>query len=124
MLPGHTCSECHARSNAASGEGDAPLFGFAGTLFPSSHEPDDCLGSGADGALFTVTGADGVSFSSTVNASGNFFVETSALVLPFTAKVSFDGRERRMAVAQYDGECNGCHSAEGIKGAPGRILLP
>jgi mono/diheme cytochrome c family protein len=27
-------------------------------------------------------------------------------------------------VAQYDGECNSCHTAEGLKGAPGRILLP
>jgi hypothetical protein len=124
MLPGHACTSCHAQSNAASGEGDAPIFAFAGTLFPSPHEPDDCVGSASEGATVTITGADGMTFSATANTSGNFFLETNALELPFTAQVAFEGRRRRMAVPQSVGDCNECHTVRGNDGAPGRILLP
>src|SRR4051812_20481329 len=47
MMPGRACNACHAEQNASSGEGDAPIFAFAGSVFPTEHEPDDCVASGA-----------------------------------------------------------------------------
>ena len=51
MMPGRACTSCHALSNSASGEGDAPIFAFAGTLFSTAHEPDDCFDSRVEGAI-------------------------------------------------------------------------
>jgi hypothetical protein len=124
MMPGYACTSCHAAANAASGEGDAPIFAFAGTLFPTAHEPDGCIGSGAEGARVTVTGADGQMFTASANAAGNFSFETLALVLPYTAKLEFEGRERTMLLSQVNGDCNACHTQAGVQGAPGRMVLP
>jgi hypothetical protein len=44
--------------------------------------------------------------------------------LPFTAKVTFQGREIVMTTPQTDGDCNSCHTETGANGAPGRIKLP
>lgn len=124
MMPGHACTSCHVQENAASGEGDAPIFAFAGTLYPSGHEPDDCVGASAEGAEVIVTGADGKSFSALANGVGNFALEADGLILPVTAKVVFQGRERRMETPQPAGDCNLCHTAAGANLAPGRIVLP
>lgn len=122
MMPGHACIACHVEDNAASGEGDAPVFAFAGTLYATAHEPDDC--AGAEGAEVVVTDARGAVFTTTANRSGNFFVETSGLMKPFRASVRFRGRERAMVTPQTDGDCNWCHTATGANSAPGRIVLP
>lgn len=124
MMPGHACNTCHAESNAATGEGDAPIFAFAGTVFPTGHEPDNCVGSAAEGAMIVVTDAKGKQFSATVNYNGNFSFEDDAFTYPLHAKVVFHGRERVMLTPQTNGDCNHCHSAEGIEAAPGRIALP
>ena len=124
MMPGRACNECHASANAASGEGDAPIFAAAGTLYPSGHEPDDCIGSGTEGAVVVVTGADGVSHEATANKVGNFFLEDLTLQMPIRARVIYKGRTREMLLPQNTADCNHCHSPTGREAAPGRIVLP
>jgi hypothetical protein len=124
MMPGHACNACHAAVIASTGE-EAPLFRFAGTVYPTGHEPDDCVGAASYGAEVWVTDATGFILSARVNRSGNFLLETrTPFPPPYTAKVRFEGRERRMEITQPDGDCNGCHTATGANGAPGRIVLP
>jgi len=123
MMPGRACISCHADTVAATGE-DAPIFLFGGTLFPTGHEPDDCIADAAEGAQVIVTDATGAVFAATANATGNFSLDEGRLVPPFRAKVVFEGRERAMSLEQTNGDCNACHSAEGEQGAPGRIVLP
>lgn len=123
MMPGHACNTCHEEENAASGEGDAPIFGFAGTVFPTGHEPDNCIASGSVGAQVIVTDAMGKVHTAEVNATGNFLFEDT-IVYPYRAKVVFQGRERQMDLKQNSGDCNSCHTAAGASEAPGRIVLP
>ena len=124
MGPGRACNSCHADSNVASGENDAPLFGFAGTVYPSAHEPTDCIGAASEGAEIEVTDATGKVWTQAVNATGNFSEDGVGFTYPYSAKVRFQGRERSMLGAQPIGDCNLCHTEQGDEGAPGRILLP
>lgn len=124
MGPGRACIGCHADSNAATGENDAPIFAFAGTVYPTAHEPIDCIGSGSEGAEIEITDADGRVFTQVANHSGNFFDEPQAFSYPYRAKVRFQGRERAMVAPQLIGDCNSCHTEQGLEAAPGRILLP
>jgi hypothetical protein len=117
MNPGRACLDCHATMHG-------PTLTIAGTVYPTAHEPDLCDGAnGANGAAVVITGADGQTVTLTPNAAGN--IDTAAPVkFPFTAKVTFEGRERAMSAKQTSGDCNGCHTQAGASGAPGRILLP
>ncbi|HEY3257045.1 MAG TPA: hypothetical protein VGJ91_23975 [Polyangiaceae bacterium] len=124
MGPGRACIACHADANVASGENDAPIFAFAGTVYPTAHEPTDCVGSAAEGAEIEISDADGRVFIEVANQSGNFFDQPSAFRSPYRAKLRFQGRERVMAAAQVSGDCNSCHTELGAEAAPGRILLP
>jgi hypothetical protein len=128
MDPGDACVGCHAR-----GEGGIPAF--AGTVYPSAHEPTLCLGADGtrnySGAQIVVTDATGASFTAPVNAAGNFYTSRRTTVSPpLKAKIVFMGRERQMLTPAPTGDCNSCHTqdgattvAGGIK-APGRIILP
>ncbi|MCA3012104.1 MAG: hypothetical protein INH41_06830 [Myxococcaceae bacterium] len=123
MNPGRACLSCHARVNADKGEAETP-DGIGGTVYPSAHEPDLCNGL-PGGAVVVVRGANGVEFRLPVNAAGNFFMyDTATLRRPFTARVEFQGRVRRMQTPQQSGDCNGCHTEAGAQGAPGRVLAP
>ena len=51
-------------------------------------------------------------------------IPTRFVLPPYTAKVLFGGRVREMIERQTDGDCNGCHTEDGAKDAPGRIVLP
>jgi hypothetical protein len=124
MNPGRTCIDCHVQANAASGEQDAPPFAFAGTVYPTPHEPDQCVGSSSEGATVEVTDAHGTVTTVPVNAVGNFFLESESFAFPFKARVFFQGRVRAMVAPQDHGECNGCHTEAGHNKAPGRIVLP
>ncbi len=119
MNPGRACIDCHTR------ERKAPRFSVAGTLYPTAHEPDDCFG--VDGvskrARVILTGSDGRDVELAVNEAGNFYSK-GAVAMPYRARIVVDGRERAMAAAQTNGDCNTCHSEKGSQGAPGRILLP
>jgi hypothetical protein len=119
MSPGQACNHCHA-------QGEGPTLAIAGTVYPSAHEPDDCLAAGVDGAIVEITDANKQVFDLTVSSySGNFRTHKGqAIATPYTAKVMFQGRVRAMATPQTEGDCNYCHTQSGSSGAPGRILLP
>ena len=117
------------------GRGEARTFAFAGTVYPSAHEPDRCYGAdgtaGARGAQVVVIDGNGQSFTASVNSAGNFLLRGS-ITPPLKAKVVFMGRERVMIGAVPHGACNSCHTQSGTTTimsptamkAPGRILLP
>jgi mono/diheme cytochrome c family protein len=120
MLPGRACIACHSQPGGDQG----PRFLFAGTVYPSAHEPDDCNGAGD--AVIEVTDADGVVRTATALSSGNFFVDgdPATLPTPITARVLYGGKVLPMATPVTTGDCNTCHTQEGKEGAPGRIILP
>jgi len=118
MNPGRACISCHASN------GEAPQFTIAGTIYPTGHEPDLCNGAnGTNGARVVVVDAANHTVTLTPNAAGNFSY-TGTIATPYTAKVTYQGRERIMPVAQTSGDCNSCHTQNGSSGAPGRITLP
>jgi mono/diheme cytochrome c family protein len=121
MRPGQACLSCHAQS----GGDDAPTTGFAGTVYQTAHEPDDCNGvNGKTAAVqVVITDAAGKTFTLTPNSVGNFYRST-AFKPPYTAKVIANGKTRAMKTPQRDGDCNACHTERGAESAPGRIFLP
>ena len=117
MNPGMACIACHSTMNG-------PDLTIAGTVYPTGHEPDLCFGAdGTKGVSVVITGADGQTIALTPTPSGDFHLGTG-VTMPFTAKVTYMGRERAMTAAQTTGDCNGCHTQSGANGAPGRITLP
>lgn len=117
MEPGHACITCHAQQGG-------PSFNVGGTVYPTGHEPDDCNGSAAGGAVVTVTDRNGATASFTVSSASGNFHGTASLAFPITAKVTFQGRTRSMGTAVPTGDCNSCHTQTGASSAPGRITLP
>jgi hypothetical protein len=122
MQPGEPCLTCHSN------------LGFAGTVYPTAHEPSQCYGANgtttAARAQVVVLDSSGNSFTAEINAAGNFN-SPAVVVPPLRAKVLFMGRERVMIGAVPDGNCNGCHTQLGTTTAmdttvpaPGRIILP
>lgn len=115
MNPGVACLACHKSKRVG------------GTLYPTGHEPDLCNGIG-DGAQVIIADASGATYTLPVAASGNFQLKgvagATSLKMPYTAKVVYNGKTRAMLSAQYDADCNACHSASGTQGAPGRVTLP
>jgi len=119
MNPGLACISCHASSG-----GEAPLFQIAGTVYATGHEPNLCNGAnGTNGARVVIVDAVNRTVTLTPNSAGNF-TYTGALTTPYTAKVTYQGRERIMVPSQTSGDCNSCHTQNGTSGAPGRITLP
>jgi len=117
MHPGKACISCHTT------KADAPALTVAGTVYPSAHEPDDCV-SRVSGATVVLTGADGATVTLSVDSfSGNFSYQ-GPLARPYKAKVVASGKERVMSKAQTNGDCNSCHTQSGTEDAPGRILMP
>ena len=115
MYPGWDCNNCH-RSN-----GEGPMFSIDGTVMPGVHEADGC--GGTAGATVRITDANGVVHELGTTQTGNFYT-TARIATPYTATVSYGGRELAMVTPQSDGDCNSCHSVEGTGGAPGRIYEP
>ncbi len=127
MLPGQACNACH-RTRAMRF-----LMGFAGTVYPTGHEPDTCVGvdGEARGTRVVVTDAKGQELVLPVRASGNFAAlrsepSVTRLTGPFGIRVEEGGRVRRMqrTLVAGEGDCNGCHTEQGTNGAPGRIAAP
>ncbi|UJR82245.1 hypothetical protein [Sandaracinus amylolyticus] len=120
MHPGAACIACH------TSRGDGPRLTIAGTVFPSAHEPTDCnglAGSADEPLVVEITDANGVVTTIQANGVGNFRSST-AIAAPYTARVRYQGRERAMGTPQRNGDCNGCHTLDGLNGAPGRIVAP
>jgi len=123
MRPGAACIDCHTRG------GEGPRFTFAGTAYPSAHEPTDCNGLvGPDtSAQVVITDASGATFTMNVNSVGNFSYTAKSgttVALPYRAKIVSNGLERVMATPQDSGDCNTCHTEAGDEDAPGRIMAP
>ena len=112
-----------AASPTAMHASAAPQLSFAGTLYPTAHEPDDCSGALANGASVLIKGANGQKIALTPNSAGNFFAQTS-IPTPYTVEVHYQGRVLVKQQPQTSGDCNGCHTAKGLNGAPGRIMAP
>ena len=117
MEPGHACITCHTQQGG-------PTFSVAGTVFPTGHEPDDCNGSAAGGAVVTVTDANGAMATFTASSISGNFHGTTRFTFPITASVTFNGKTRSMGTAVSTGDCNSCHTQSGTSSAPGRITLP
>ena len=109
MSPGDICLGCHG-------------FTIAGTVYPTIHETGLCYGING-GAQVVITPACGTPITLDVNSAGNFYY-MGAVRAPFTAKVVVGGRERVMLLPQTFGDCNSCHTQDGLQGAPGRIIVP
>ena len=140
MHPGRACIACHEQGGGDGdgdhddddGDGDhhkddddAPALVIAGTVYPTSHEPDDCEGS--TDAEVDITDANGVVYKLEVNSSGNFLLkqkDAKSFAMPFSASVTRGGAVRAMMASQTSGDCNACHTQAGENGAPGRILDP
>lgn len=128
MHPGRACISCHATGGGDDDDDDdgdnkhdhddAPLFTAAGTVYPTHYEPDDCNGSGTE---VTITDANGVSQTLTVNSAGNFYA-TKTIAMPFTASITKNGQTLTMTTPQTSGDCNGCHTAS--TSGQGRIVSP
>lgn len=117
MKPGGACMACHAREGGK-------VFTIAGTVYPTAHEPDDCNGAnGAAAMTIVVTDANGLIVNARVNGVGNFSAR-AAIVPPFRVKVTDGARERAMVGTLTAGDCNTCHTEQGVNGAPGRIIAP
>lgn len=126
MHPGMACLTCHKQMEPFL-EMRLPVVG---TVYPSGHEPDDCLGvDGTAEAMYVeITTADARVVKLPVNSSGNFlydaFEDGGALMFPITAKVVKGDKERVMLTPQTTGDCNSCHTQDGTQAAPGRIVEP
>lgn len=119
MHPGRACVDCHR----SSGDQDALLFRYAGTVMANLRDEDDCRG--VPGVTVEILNAnDAVIATATTNAAGNFGLMQPAFE-EFRVRLTYDGRNREMLGHQAStGDCNSCHTAAGANGAPGRIVAP
>ena len=115
MAAGVACFQCHSEG------GGAPAFAMAGTLYPSLHEPDKCVG--VTGVNVLIIDANGDTHTMTTNQSGNFNRFTP-VPLPYRAMVISGNKIREMKTPQMNGDCNSCHTGLGTGGAPGRVITP
>lgn len=128
MHPGFACITCHAQSGGSAmssvvpaRHGEPPQLTIAGTVYPTGHEPNDC--DGATTAAVEIADANGAVTQLPVNAAGNFLT-TSPIAFPIHVAVVANGKRRAMVSSPPLGDCNHCHTQDGINGAPGRIVLP
>lgn len=117
MHPGKACAACHSK------EREGPRYAFAGTIYPTAHEPDDCNGYSDRDVSVIITGADGTSITLAPNAVGNFATRKT-VPLPYTVKLVRGDAVREMLTPQRSGDCNTCHTLSGTEKAPGRIMAP
>ncbi|HEY8075412.1 MAG TPA: hypothetical protein VIF62_14910 [Labilithrix sp.] len=116
MRPGEACITCHTMRGG-------PAFSIAGTVYPTAHEPNDCVGVAGGGLTVVVTDKNGSTINLPVNSVGNFQY-SGAVAAPFHVKVTNGTTVRAMADSLTAGDCNSCHTVNGFNGAPGRIMAP
>ncbi|HEY3452939.1 MAG TPA: hypothetical protein VGK67_41740 [Myxococcales bacterium] len=104
MQPGKACIACHAS------DGEAPLFTLAGTVYPTFHEPDQCV-SQVVSAQVIVTDAAGQKVTMNVSPSSGNFSSFQPEQFPVTVEVvDSAGRKRPTASGASSGDCNLCHA--------------
>jgi hypothetical protein len=115
--PGQACLACHASVGG-------PRLPFAGTVYPTLHEPDSCVG--LSGVLVKLVDANGTAVTAVTNAGGNFLgAVAAAFKPPYTVAVVGATGTTTTATSLHTGvDCNGCHTADGAAGAAGRIIAP
>jgi hypothetical protein len=121
MDPGQACSACHKSQEPGR------AYFFMGTVFPGYHEADLCDAPPVSGGTVEILDANGaIVYTLTPNSAGNFYQPSLAagLALPYTARVNANGRTNTMTTPQTSGDCNTCHTEQGLNGAPGRIVWP
>ncbi len=117
MRPGEACQACHQQQGG-------PAFTFAGTVYPTAHEPNDCNGIATPTVTVAVTDKNGKVTNMTTNGVGNFSARARGLTAPFHVTLSANGKTRSMVGGVTSGDCNSCHTVNGLNGAPGRVMAP
>lgn len=111
MMPGDRCQGCH-------------VWTISGTIYPTGHEDTYCNGLNGAGITIALVDSQGRHVELTPNSVGNFYYR-AAFVPPFTARVLRGSAVRAMSTVQCDNtDCNACHTPDGLRGAPGRIVPP
>jgi cytochrome c5 len=132
MNPGLACRSCHLGQNF---NGQNPTlvketiraYYFMGTVFADAHAKDLCNSPPPSGAKVEILDKNGnVALTLIPNGAGNFYSggTTTSVALPYTARVTANGKTARMLTPQTSGDCNTCHTTQGLQGAPGRIYWP
>jgi hypothetical protein len=124
MYPGRDCVGCHR-------ENDGPELIAGGTIYGTVDAEgavttdNDCFG--VEGALVTITAADGQVLQTQTNRSGNFYFEgrESSLAKPFKVVVQYrlpDGAltYQFMNTSPSYGGCARCHTP-GARETPGAV---
>lgn len=106
---GLACLTCH------DGQGLAPLWTLAGTLYDSRQGT-----APVSAATITVTDALGVELQLVTATNGNFYT-SAAITFPVTVSASKCPDTQAMGGQPGVGDCNGCHTANASQG---RIHLP
>jgi hypothetical protein len=120
MHPGRACITCHTQED----DDDAPRLSIGGTVYPTGHEPNDCMGVPTSiMAVVEITDATGAVTMLPTNSSGNFLT-TARIAFPIRVAVLANGKRRSMGMSPPRGDCNSCHTVDGANGAPGRIVIP
>lgn len=133
MNPGFACRSCHLGNNfqnqnpgGVAEKGKA--YFFMGTAYGSVKQADLCAAADVpSGAVVEILDMnDAVQATLTINAAGNFYSKSTSagFTLPYKARVKANGKTNAMGSAQMDGDCNTCHTATGLNGAPGRVFFP
>jgi mono/diheme cytochrome c family protein len=116
MEPGKACNECHSRKGERT-------YALAGTVYPTGHESDLCNGVNGTASIVATDLTGKVLATVPVNKAGNFASQIR-ITGPYKVKVVQNGKERAMKASPSSGDCNSCHTQDGLEGAPGRIALP
>jgi hypothetical protein len=133
MDPGWACQACHKgqnfqNQNPMGYSASSRAYYFMGTVFPDFHENDLCIDVNAGGVTVQIYDASGaMQYEMTPNNVGNFYIASKQanLTLPYTASITGPtGKKRWMLTPQVIGDCNTCHTVQGLNGAPGRIVIP
>jgi mono/diheme cytochrome c family protein len=96
-----------------------------GTVFAAPHEKDLCAPRLNLSATVEILHEDGGLVVSIPVNNGNFYADATGFPpATYKARVVTSQGTRTMVTAQTNGDCNSCHTAEGLNGAPGRIYLP
>ena len=133
MAPGLACRSCHAGQDfMGQNPGGAlvrldQVMDVMGTVFPALNERDLCISdAGSGGTQVEILDSAGtLKATLQVNTAGNFFGDVpGGLPTPYRARVVRGAATRVMNATQTVGDCNTCHTEQGLSGAPGRIVEP
>jgi len=126
MNPGVPCwgaGGCHTPSSKT-------VLTAAGTIYPLNglHDENNCYGldstmTGAAIAIFDVDTGNEILPRLQMNPAGNFWT-TRPMPAKYMVKLFSNSKIVEMIAPVTDGNCNYCHSAEGIMMAKGRIIPP